>query len=241
MEEFRKTKYGRWYIQLIQNRHKNAPLGYCEKHHITPRGLGGGDEDTNIVKLTAREHYVAHLLLTKMFPFNIQKTAKMIRAWGAMMWWRSKNQERVCRVNSRMFEILRVRFANILSISQTGMGNSQYNSKWVYNESLMKCKKIDIHAAIEDGWSVGRVFNWDKYFSRKVKSNKIKQIKTCKHCSKKYSNRLSNTKFCSVKCGGAYEYHLQPKYINIIRNNQIKTIKRQDFGAYQKIGWLKSN
>jgi hypothetical protein len=38
---------------------------YYEKHHILPKSLGGSDENENLVKLTAREHYFAHLLLAK--------------------------------------------------------------------------------------------------------------------------------------------------------------------------------
>lgn len=40
---------------------------YYEEHHITPRSLGGGDEKENKVLLTAREHYIAHLLLYKHY------------------------------------------------------------------------------------------------------------------------------------------------------------------------------
>jgi hypothetical protein len=38
---------------------------YCEVHHILPISLGGTNENINLVKLTAKEHYIAHLLLTK--------------------------------------------------------------------------------------------------------------------------------------------------------------------------------
>jgi hypothetical protein len=39
--------------------------GYCERHHILPRSMGGSDDQANIVKLTYREHFLAHWLLTK--------------------------------------------------------------------------------------------------------------------------------------------------------------------------------
>lgn len=39
-------------------------------HHIIPRCIGGTDSHENLVKLTAREHYIAHLLLTKMLEGN---------------------------------------------------------------------------------------------------------------------------------------------------------------------------
>lgn len=44
---------------------------YTEKHHIVPRCLGGGNEKENITKLTAKEHYLVHLILCrKLYPNN---------------------------------------------------------------------------------------------------------------------------------------------------------------------------
>lgn len=42
--------------------------GYKEKHHIVPKCLGGSDDKKNIVKLTPREHFIAHQLLVKIHP-----------------------------------------------------------------------------------------------------------------------------------------------------------------------------
>jgi 5-methylcytosine-specific restriction endonuclease McrA len=36
---------------------------YYERHHIVPKSLGGNNDKDNLVLLTAREHYIAHLLL----------------------------------------------------------------------------------------------------------------------------------------------------------------------------------
>lgn len=46
----------------------NQLLSVVEYHHITPRCLGGSDLLTNLVYLSAEEHFIAHLLLTKLFP-----------------------------------------------------------------------------------------------------------------------------------------------------------------------------
>jgi hypothetical protein len=65
---FNDTKYTKWYFDLI-NQRKQKPLQgniYTETHHILPRKLGGGDNFENLIKLTAREHFITHLLLTKM-------------------------------------------------------------------------------------------------------------------------------------------------------------------------------
>lgn len=38
---------------------------YTELHHVLPKSLGGSDAPANMVRLTGREHYVAHKLLSK--------------------------------------------------------------------------------------------------------------------------------------------------------------------------------
>lgn len=68
---FIQNKYTKWYINIITNTDRTSPrilqLGqYYEKHHIIPKCLGGSNNKTNIIKLTAREHFICHLLLTKM-------------------------------------------------------------------------------------------------------------------------------------------------------------------------------
>jgi len=37
-----------------------------EVHHILPRSMGGTNDSENLVRLTVREHFIAHLLLYKM-------------------------------------------------------------------------------------------------------------------------------------------------------------------------------
>ena len=48
----------------------NEILGYSEKHHIIPRSIGGSDDKENLVFLSAREHFVAHQLLVKIYFYN---------------------------------------------------------------------------------------------------------------------------------------------------------------------------
>lgn len=74
---FLENKYTRYYNNII-NTAKNRVLvdTYIEKHHIIPRSLQGLDDDSNIVKLTAREHFVCHLLLTKMVTGHHQDLMK---------------------------------------------------------------------------------------------------------------------------------------------------------------------
>lgn len=64
---FNTTKYTKWYQSIIDNAVKRTVIeGYVEKHHIIPKSLGGDDSPDNLVLLTAKEHFIAHHLLTKM-------------------------------------------------------------------------------------------------------------------------------------------------------------------------------
>lgn len=63
-------KYRRHYERLIERAKDRKLEVYSEKHHIIPKCLGGTNELLNLVRLTAEEHYTAHLLLTQTFPNN---------------------------------------------------------------------------------------------------------------------------------------------------------------------------
>lgn len=66
--------YIRIYEQLIKRAQErqitNKLTCYFEIHHIIPKCLGGEDIIENLVDLTAKEHFIAHALLCKIFPKN---------------------------------------------------------------------------------------------------------------------------------------------------------------------------
>jgi len=59
--------YQKIYDCIIAKYKAAIPSGYVEKHHIVPKCLGGDNSKENIVKLPARAHFVAHLLLAKIY------------------------------------------------------------------------------------------------------------------------------------------------------------------------------
>ena len=71
MPKLENTKYERWYTSLIAKARSTRSLypktENTEKHHIIPRCVGGTDEESNLARLSIREHYIAHLLLIKMY------------------------------------------------------------------------------------------------------------------------------------------------------------------------------
>lgn len=58
--------YEKIYTDLMEfARITNIEDGVYEKHHILPKSLGGSNKKDNLVKLSLRQHYVAHKLLVK--------------------------------------------------------------------------------------------------------------------------------------------------------------------------------
>lgn len=59
--------YQKIYQNLIEKRQYNPVEGYSESHHIIPRYIGGSDNYENLIYLSAREHFIAHVLLVKIY------------------------------------------------------------------------------------------------------------------------------------------------------------------------------
>lgn len=67
--------YDSIYTSIIQNRKSNPFIGYTELHHILPKCLfpeynNLKEHSWNGVRLTAREHFICHQILIKLYPNN---------------------------------------------------------------------------------------------------------------------------------------------------------------------------
>lgn len=96
------------YFRFITTR-SGYHQGYVEKHHILPHSLGGSDDDGNMISLTAREHYIAHLLLAKA-----TNHPKMIHALHCMMFTKSGERART-KINSHIYQYLMREHSKIVS------------------------------------------------------------------------------------------------------------------------------
>ena len=65
--------YQKIYNQLIEKaQNRILPWNkYKEVHHILPRSMGGSNDIINLISLTAKEHFLAHLLLYKRYYLHI--------------------------------------------------------------------------------------------------------------------------------------------------------------------------
>jgi hypothetical protein len=121
MAYFLENKYQDWYNSLISTARNRSSEGYTEKHHIIPKSMGGSNDSDNLVKLTAREHFIAHVLLTK-FTESTYK-AKMITALWRFCVGGNKNQK---LVSSRYYEKLKIQISEVMKEQHTGEKNPFY-------------------------------------------------------------------------------------------------------------------
>jgi len=93
--------YSDHYNLLIERAKVRTLTAHKEAHHIFPRCLGGTDEPANLVNLTYREHYIAHLLLAKIH--------------GGPLWHAVNLMGRFKRYSNRHYERSRIEHSKILS------------------------------------------------------------------------------------------------------------------------------
>lgn len=88
---------------------------YFEKHHIFPKSIFG--KNSKVVCLTAREHYIAHMLLWKGFLKRYgekdQRTTKM--AYAAWRMCFSQDSNAIHNISSRLYEELKQEISKIVS------------------------------------------------------------------------------------------------------------------------------
>lgn len=106
--------YHKIYNQIIDRAKSEIREGYLERHHIVPKCLGGSDDNSNLVLLTGREHYICHWLLAK------QTNDKRLWLAFSMMSVSSENHQRIR--SGRLFE--RSRIAR--SYAMTGSSNPMF-------------------------------------------------------------------------------------------------------------------
>lgn len=132
--------YSKLYNDLIQsrrelNRQKGQGL-YLENHHIVPRCMEGTDDSSNLVLLTAKEHFIAHKLLTKIHPENI----KILWAFSAMI----KNAKAVRMLTARQFEECRLLAARLFQEKAYNEEGYHFNSKVGRFTAEQKQEIIDV-------------------------------------------------------------------------------------------------
>ena len=198
------NKYKSWYDNLI-NKNKTRTLeGYKESHHIIPRSCGGTNDKSNLIYLSAREHYIAHLLLTKC----VEKKYyfKMLKAYYAMRMQNNKTLKRDYKINNRLYESKRKEYSDYLKTN-----NPSFRQEV---KDKIRLKNLGRKSSAE---TIAKLKN--KVVSQKTKE-KIKYARQFQICSdeqrKMYSKLFSNMIWIN-KDGKSSRINKQDKekYLNI--------------------------
>lgn len=158
MNIFKSNKYKKWYFSIINRSredHRTRGKIYLENHHIIPKCLKGKNTKSNLVLLTAKEHYICHCCLVKAVIDEYKN--KMIWALAAMK-RSNKNQK--------------VRSALTYAMSRkwlTGKNNPMYGTKRseYVKQQVSKANKG------KPGWNKGLKLGSNPAQSQKMKGNKF--------------------------------------------------------------------
>lgn len=102
--------YNKLYRRFIESKKSRVfkvngirEAGY-DLHHILPKSLGGNNKKSNLVKLTYREHYIAHRMLAKMY--KGERKIKMSFALYSLRHFRNRHRHST-GLNARQYEYCR--------------------------------------------------------------------------------------------------------------------------------------
>ncbi len=129
--------YSRIHNNIIQNaktHQRKRDINYYENHHIIPTCLGGLNSKDNMILLTAREHYLVHWLLVKIYS-NHSLCYKLASAFNKMC-SRSSNQQR--KYTSAQYVIARNNFSKYHPAKHNDIKKKISNSLKIYYENNSK-------------------------------------------------------------------------------------------------------
>ena len=241
--------YSKAYNGIIAHRKANPVTGYSEKHHIIPKSMGGANHAENIVKLSAREHYICHLLLTKIYNTG-EDHFKMVRAFLMMM---SASKFHCRHTPARTYQRLREANAQHLKTRYKGEGNSQFGSRWVSDPTTNKTMKISAGTQVPPGFVLGRNVSYKvcpvcevTHLSKRIKCSKCQTVSRTTHAKpikkvltrrrkKEVSTKICATcktefqgtaerKYCSIPCAGVAGNNAVVKRVIDDAQNDFKSL-----------------
>lgn len=105
------NKYKKWYDAIITKaQSRTQVLLYSEIHHIIPCSLGGNNTSENLVTLSAREHFICHLLLSK---FTIGDDKRKMCFAARMMAQVTREFQNRYTPSSKIYELIKSEISRI--------------------------------------------------------------------------------------------------------------------------------
>ena len=178
--------YGRIYKELIMRGKKTCRVKtlvtdpnfiYYENHHIIPKCLGRTNDKENMVLLTAREHFLAHWLLHKMYPEEVKL---------ALAFSRCRSSSSSCKSNSHLYKYAReaLAFSNSRRIwtEESKAGIRYSNSHRVCTEKTRRLRSENMkgnkntlgHVLTEE--HKAKISFWSKICQKKLGKSSLRHI-----------------------------------------------------------------
>jgi hypothetical protein len=178
------SKYRRWYLSIItraktrastKKEAKNILGGYTEAHHILPKSfeLGGDKDSNNLVYLSAQEHFVCHLLLTKIFTEG-EYCWKMN---SALSYFMGKNKNFKGRRILTGWEYEQCRKARAISSSESLSREVEINGIRYKNSSIAAAQLGMTREIITSRILSGAYPTWYHTDGKTIKDNRTKPFK----------------------------------------------------------------
>ena len=218
--------YIKIYTKIIERARTRELETYTESHHILPASLFNGKRKSkiankaeNLVDLTPKEHYIAHLCLMRMFPDDetmraackmvlVYKSGKRydrIREWISKRWYDARPKIE-CKVCSKEFTV------NPYSGDKAKYCSYECSAIGRRTAYYTDCKGCNGKVRQVPG------LRKEKKFCSIECSKKYNTVtKECQHCNKEFTIPRSfnpNRKFCSRACKDAAQKRHVTKYKN---------------------------
>lgn len=170
------------YCNFISQCRDIEHVGYTENHHICPSAKTMfplyKKSDWNIVKLSARQHFIAHWMLWKAY-----KNPAM--SWAFMIFKKSPKQckQRYTKFTSRTFELLRESLA--IHMSKFNRGRKQ-SPEQILKRVLKNTGKIRPISAILATATANKGKHYQTQDTKDKQSNimKLRPKSICPYCTK---------------------------------------------------------
>lgn len=221
--------YNKIYNDLIEKAKSRILEGYQEKHHIIPKCLGGDDNLDNIVGLTPEEHYIAHLLLVKIYP---NQNGLVFAAW----YMQYHNSDK--RKNNKSHGWLQRLHGQSASLRSTNMWKNKDKRDSIIHSMITERNsligKSRIRESAQRCWDAKDVAtrNLFKDTMKVVNKDPIKRKKAGEKIKAKWSDPEFNIKMKNRKTRGSDGSALTAKWAdpiwkaNMLEKRRLNKLKR---------------
>ena len=218
----------KWHYENLIESRKNRILeneDVYEIHHIIPKSLGGEDTEENRIKLTPREHFLAHWLL-----WRIHRNREMSFAFFSMCQYRKGNRKQF-KISARAYEEARI------SRKLSGISNETRERMSLAKRGKRKSEEAKMKMSLakkgSSPWNKGMIGISSETRERMSLGAQKKRRKHLDYFKKIYEE-------CSLLCS---EFHLKilEMYIGGYTNREIvQTLEIKDYDIKNVLRTIKN-